>query len=120
MSLDFDFSGTKRGDRYILVAKKYGVVVWTQELVSAVNELEARVKEVDKALREAGVDQTNDVAFRGRQSGDGLADLAPFLLKTLIVTIFIAGLFISVTLAAFAALSGPASQIISTAKHPAQ
>jgi hypothetical protein len=56
MKRDFDFTGQRRKNRYVFVAKQYGVVVWADEASSGVRELESRVESVVAQFREAGVD----------------------------------------------------------------
>src|SRR5262249_6989795 len=104
------------------IAKKYGVVVWAREPVAGIAELEARVKAVDDAFREAGaeLDQLDSAAPNVGSQRGLMSELAPFLLKTIIVTILIGVLFVAISLAALGALSSPASRIISTIKHPAK
>jgi hypothetical protein len=56
MKRDFNFTGQRRENGYVFVAKQYGVVVWAAEASSGFQELESRVESVAAQFREAGVD----------------------------------------------------------------
>ena len=52
----FDFTVQRRENRYVFVARQYGVVVWADEASSGIQELESRVENVAAQFREAGVE----------------------------------------------------------------
>jgi hypothetical protein len=56
MKRDFNFTGQRRNNGYVFVAKQYGVVVWAAEASAGAQELESRVESVAAQFREAGVD----------------------------------------------------------------
>ena len=58
----FDFTVQRRGNRYVFVARQYGVVVWADEASSGIQELESRVEDAGVTVSEAGVEnkQTKD------------------------------------------------------------
>ena len=63
----FDFTVQKRENRYVFVARPYGVVVWADEASSGIRELESRVENVAAQFREAGVEPAQtDVGSIGK------------------------------------------------------
>ena len=52
----FDFTVQRRENRYVFVARQYGVVVWADQASSGIRELESRVENVAAQFREAGVE----------------------------------------------------------------
>ena len=52
----FDFTVQRRENRYVFIARQYGVVVWADEASSGIRELESRVENVAAQFREAGVE----------------------------------------------------------------
>jgi len=52
----FDFTVQRRENRYVFVARQYGVVVWADQASSGIRELESRVEKVAAQFREAGVE----------------------------------------------------------------
>ena len=135
MSVDFSFTAKKLNDKYVLVARNYGVVVRAPELLSGVRELEERVRAVVRDYGEAGIppivaqgEEAPDESTAAKDVGRARASRRPdgyatqyafFLSKVAIVLAFVA-VFMVVEVAVFYKFLGPNSAIGLLLRHPAQ
>ena len=135
MSVDFSFTAKRLKDKYILVARNYGVVVRATELRSGVRELEERVRAVARDYSEAGVPSivadgdeapngptaAKDVdRARAFRRSNGYATQYAFFLSKLAIVLAFAAVFMVVEVAVFYKFLGPNSAIGLLLQHPAQ
>jgi hypothetical protein len=121
MSPTFDFTAQKRDNGYVLVARRYGVVVRSNDLISGIKELENRVDSVAAQFREAGVEPVE--INSGKDEQNIWSELLPFFIKATIITLFFGGIVFA-TIALYAnRISGffeRISLVGSAIEHPAQ
>ena len=104
----FDFTVQRRDNRYVFIAKQYGVVVWADEASSGIRELESRVENVAAQFREAGVEPGQTDVGSIRKNG------ARSQWSPLIVSVFlVCAVAVPLTLAYVRAIS-----FVETIGHP--
>ena len=132
MNLDFSFVARRHKGRYVLVAKKYGVVVRADELLKATRELQERVEAVAWELHEAGVSppvEEDSFAFDGSAIGPlrrdnmrerGIALEYSFFFSKLVVVLVVVAIIVLVEAALLSEFLGPRSLIGTLLRHPVQ
>src|ERR1700693_3102846 len=58
--MDIDIEVRRRGDGYLLIAYRFGVVVRAKDLKSGIEELERRIAIISEDLREVGIPLRSD------------------------------------------------------------
>jgi hypothetical protein len=121
MSPTLDFTAQKRDNGYVLVARRYGVVVRSNDLISGIKELENRVDSVAAQFREAGVEPVE--INSGKDEQNLWPELLPFFIKATIITLFFGGIVFA-TIAPYANRISEfferISLVGSAIEHPAQ
>jgi hypothetical protein len=115
MSVDFSFSAKRRGDRFVFIAKEFGVVVWSDDPAAGIKDLETRVEEVAAQFRDAGVESQASESTSGTWP-----NLWPFFIKTAVIIMAIAIITAWVAIPFATALSGLSAPIANVMLHPAQ
>jgi hypothetical protein len=128
MAIDFDFNVKKSGNKYIFIAREYGVALCANDAVSGLKELEDRVENVANQFREAGVEpiaaHSNPAeSFSSRPQGTESSgiwhDYFLFASKLAIILFFVAG-FLLFEAALLERYLGPSSTFGNAIIHPGQ
>src|SRR4051812_23136775 len=120
---DLRFSVVRQHDRYVLVARRYGVVVRSNDLATGFRELEERVQLVAQQFSEAGVplpdpsDEQPRSQAGPRYTGDSSWSRSlPFIIKSCIA-IIVVGVFLSAQAILFSRFYG-GSRLRLAIEHP--